>query len=113
MDNLEAKLALRIGAAVRACRTKLGWSQAVLAERLDTSVEHVSYIERGMRLPSVGTLVRLANVLGVSAASLLGEEKAAPDPIVALVGSIPDAARPAVIGMLTGVVQAYRRKRRS
>ncbi|MDF3067095.1 MAG: Helix-turn-helix domain [Polyangiaceae bacterium] len=53
MDNLDAKLAHRIGVAVRACRTKLGWSQALLAERLDTSVEHVSYIERGKRLPSV------------------------------------------------------------
>jgi hypothetical protein len=52
-------------------------------------------------------------VLGVSAGILLGEEKAAPDPIATLVGSIPEVARPAVIGMLTGVAQAYRRKRRS
>jgi transcriptional regulator with XRE-family HTH domain len=112
MDSLEAKLAVRIGAAVRTCRTKLGWSQAVLAERVDASVEYVSFIERGQRLPSVGTLVRLAHVLGVSAGSLLGEEKAAPDQLQALVSAVPEAARPAVIGMLQGVVQAYRRKRR-
>jgi transcriptional regulator with XRE-family HTH domain len=109
---VEAKLAHRIGTAVRACRTKLGWSQAVLAERLDSSVEYVSLMERGQRLPSVGMLVRLAQILGVSAGSLLGEEKAVPDQLRVLVDAIPEAARPAVLGMLQGVVQAYRRKRR-
>ena len=112
MDNVEAKLAHRIGTAVRACRTKLGWSQAVLAERLDSSVEYVSLMERGQRLPSVVMLVRLAQILGVSAGSLLGEEKAVPDQLRVLVDAIPEAARPAVLGMLQGVVQAYRRKRR-
>ena len=112
MDSLEAKLAVRIGAAVRACRAKLGWSQAILAERVDASIEYISFIERGKRLPSVGTLVRLAHVLGVSAGSLLGEEKAAPDQLQALVSAVPEAARPAVLGMLQGVVQAYCRKRR-
>jgi len=112
MDNLEAKLAHRIGTAVRACRTKHGWSQAVLAERLDSSVEYISLMERGQRLPSVGMLVRLAQILGVSAGSLLGEEKAVPDQLRVLVDAVPEAARPAVLGMLQGVVQAYRRKRR-
>ena len=112
MDNLEAKLAHRIGTAVRACRTKHGWSQAVLAERLDTSVEYVSLIERGQRLPSLGMLVRLAQILGVSAGSLLGEEKPEPDQLQVLVGSVPEVARPAVIAMIRGVIQAHRRKRR-
>jgi hypothetical protein len=42
----------------------------------------------------------------------LGEEKAVPDHLHALVAAVPEAARPAVLGMLQGVVQAYRRKRR-
>ncbi|HEY2406941.1 MAG TPA: helix-turn-helix transcriptional regulator [Polyangiaceae bacterium] len=108
---MEAKLAASLGAAVRACRTEHGWSQAVLAERLESSVEYVSLLERGQRLPSVGTLVRLAQLFGVSAGALLGEKRP-PDQMLTLINAVPDAARPAVIGMLQGVVQAYRRKRR-
>ncbi len=112
MDTQEAKLALQVGAAVRVCRTKLGWSQAALAERLDSSVEYVSLIERGQRMPSLGMLVRLAQSLGVSAGGLLGEEKPTPDSLRALANAVPEAARPAVVGMLQGVIAAYKRKRR-
>jgi transcriptional regulator with XRE-family HTH domain len=85
----------------------------VLAERLDSSVEYVSLIERGERLPSLGTLARAAQILGVTIGSLLGEEKIAPDrdQVLALARAVPEAARPAVMGMLRGVIQAYRKKR--
>jgi hypothetical protein len=88
-----------------------GWSphrdQVRPIGRLDASVEYMSFLERGQRLPA-----RLAQVLGVGASTLLGEDKASPDQLLALASSIPDAARPAVIGMLQGVIQAYRKKRR-
>jgi transcriptional regulator with XRE-family HTH domain len=114
MDDVEAKLAARIGSAVRGCRKKVAWSQAVLAERLESSVEYVSLIERGERLPSLGTLARLAHILGVTTASLLAEEKAAPerDQVLVLARAVPEPARVAVIGMLEGVIQAYRKKKR-
>jgi transcriptional regulator with XRE-family HTH domain len=110
MDRLEAELAQRIGRTVKNARTGLEWSQATLAERMNASVEFVSLIERGERLPALGTLVRLAKVLGVSAGSLLGEEKVAveKDVLIALARAVPESAKPVVIGMLRGVIQAQR-----
>lgn len=112
MDELERKVAARIGDAVRTCRKKVGWSQAVLAEQVDTSIEYVSLLERGERLPSVGTLMRLAHLFGVKPGALLGDEAPTPerDPAQALLRVIPEPARPAVLGMLRGVIEAYRRK---
>ena len=113
MDKIEAAAALRIGKAVRAARAKLGWSQAFLAERVDSSVEFVSLLERGERLPSIGMLLKLARSLGVTGGMLLGDE-ALPNPDrgdeLALLLAVPEAARLAVEGMLKGVAEAYRRK---
>jgi transcriptional regulator with XRE-family HTH domain len=116
MDDIEQKAAKQIGRAVRSCRSRAGWSQAVLAEKLDLSVEYVSFLERGERLPAVGTLIRLSRAFRLPIGALFGEtaipneEK---DPLVALLESVPAAALPAVRGMLRGVIREYRRGRAS
>lgn len=116
MDELEKQASKQIGVSVRALRTKLGWSQAVLAERIETSVEYVSFLERGARLPSVGTLMRLSKIFRVPVGVLFGEAAHPPpeekDPGVALLRSVPDAARPVVLAMLRGVAVSYRKGRR-
>jgi transcriptional regulator with XRE-family HTH domain len=114
MDASETKLAARIGASIRSNRGRLKWSQAVLAEQLGTSVEYVSLLERGERLPSLGLLLRLSKALEVRVGVLLDEPSTEPDrdPAVALLRAIPAAAQPAVLGMLRGVLAAYRRPRR-
>lgn len=89
------------------------WSQPLLAERLDASVEYVSLVERGERLPSLGMLLRCAKVLGVSLADLFsGQSPLAPaDEATALLAAVPPSVRPVVLAMLRGVLTAYRKRK--
>jgi putative transcriptional regulator len=115
MDSFETKLAAAIGGNVRTLRTKRGWSQAVLAEHLDASVEFISLIERGERLPSLPTATRLARLLGTTTSQLLGEERlllAERDLLQSLAADVPDAARTAVAGMLRGVIGEFRKNKK-
>ena len=52
-------------------RSKLGWSQAELARRLNISPSAVGMYEQGRREPPVDILVSLSRVLGVSMDYLL------------------------------------------
>lgn len=60
-----------IGAKIRWFREKRGFSQAALSEMVACCPAHISHIERGTRIMSMETFVRLANVLQVSADELL------------------------------------------
>ena len=70
-------LAARLANTIAAHRSALGLSQAELAERMDISAKTVSGFERGRHLPSLVTLVRLAEALRVSVGELLGEQPVA------------------------------------
>ncbi|MDX2054229.1 MAG: helix-turn-helix transcriptional regulator [Polyangiaceae bacterium] len=108
-------MAAKIGTAIRAQRTQRRWSQALLAEHIGTSVELVSFLERGERMPSVATLIRLASALEVPIATLFGEQEhlvEKRDPAVALLQALPESARPLVIGMLRGALAVYRTKKK-
>lgn len=72
MDTLLAK---RIGGAARAARKHLDLTQAEVAERAGIATEFYARIERGGTLPSVPTLVKLADVLAVSVDVLLARER--------------------------------------
>ena len=60
-----------IGRRIKAAREKKGMTQEQLAEWVELSPLHVSVIERGVKLPKLGTLINIANVLDVSADVLL------------------------------------------
>lgn len=60
----------RFGAAVRARRRELAWSQEELADRATLDRTYVSGIERGVRNPSLLTQQRLADALGVELSRL-------------------------------------------
>lgn len=62
-----------IGKRIRECREKEGVSQEKLAELVSLSPHYLSAIERGIKLPSLETFIRIANQLGVSADTLLLE----------------------------------------
>ncbi len=62
------------GKQLQKYRELAGYSQEDLAEKIDCSSIFISYIERGVKSPSLDTLVRLSNVLNVSADVLLGKE---------------------------------------
>lgn len=61
----------QVGNRIQSARKAAGMSQADLAEGLDISVAHMSSIETGRANFSVEILMRLTEVLNVSADSLL------------------------------------------
>lgn len=60
-----------IGKRIKSAREKKGLTQEQLAEQVNLSPMHISVIERGSKLPRLETLINIANVLDVSADTLL------------------------------------------
>ena len=60
-----------VGGRIQAARKAKHLTQEQLAALLDLSTPHISALERGVKPPSLETLVRIANELDVSADSLL------------------------------------------
>ena len=71
MSTIENDINLRTGRAVKQRREAAGFSLRVLAGRSGISPSMISDIERGTKSPTVTTVVRLAQALGVSAAALI------------------------------------------
>jgi transcriptional regulator with XRE-family HTH domain len=71
LSTLEDEVSLRTGRAIKQQRQALGLSLRMLAARSGISSSMISDVERGAKSPTVITVVRLAQALGVSAASLV------------------------------------------
>jgi transcriptional regulator with XRE-family HTH domain len=71
LSTLKDEVSLRTGHAVRKQRESAGFSLRMLAARSGISSSMISDIERGTKSPTVTTLVRLAQALGVTAAALV------------------------------------------
>ena len=61
-----------IGQRIKTKRKEKGFTQENIAEQLDISVSYISRIERGAVKISLETLVKISDVLNVSATFLLG-----------------------------------------
>ncbi len=61
----------RVAAILRSERKRLGLSMTALADRAGLSQQSVSYIERGMRIPNLDTLLRVCAALGVSLSEVI------------------------------------------
>lgn len=57
---------------IKELRTKMGWRQGDLAERLNTNQQTLSRYENGTRGLDVETICRLCEIFGVTADYLLG-----------------------------------------
>lgn len=93
----------RLGTRIRARRTALGWSQATLAEAVGVGGNYVGILERGVKLPTLDTLVAIAKALKCSPAELL-DDRPAKDPwvdeVVAVAATVPRARRELVLAVL-------------
>ncbi len=78
MDLSTGNLALAIGARVKQVRQARRWTLDQLAEAAGVSRRMVVNVEQGAANPSVGTLLRLSNALGVGLPALV-EPPASPD----------------------------------
>jgi transcriptional regulator with XRE-family HTH domain len=76
----DSEVAAQLGRNLRAARRRARLTQQELARRCCLHPTYISHIERGSALPRVGTMVRLAGSLGVSADELLGGIEWAPPP---------------------------------
>lgn len=63
-------ISVDLGMAIRAARTLSGVSMRALAARCGVSQPFLSEVERGMATPSIATLYRIADALGLSPAQL-------------------------------------------
>jgi len=70
----EASIAQRIGVRLRNLRTAKTLTLAELSKQSGVSVSYLSAVEKGVNLPSLQTLARLTESLGVSIPSVLAEE---------------------------------------
>lgn len=61
----------RFGTVLRARRLALALSQEELAFRAEIDRTFVSMLERGLRMPSLGTILSLARALELSGAQLI------------------------------------------
>lgn len=62
------------GQQLQKYRERAGYSQEGLAGHIGCSSIFISYIERGTKSPSLGTLMKLAQTLNISVDILLGSE---------------------------------------
>ena len=91
-----------LGERIRALRKEKNIKQEKLAELVDKATEHISFIERGERAPSLELLLDLARVLDVSLPYLLdvtATEQYSTEPIPAPVpsASLPESVKEPVI----------------
>lgn len=73
-DNDELPLPLRLGRNLAIRRKSLGWTQEFLAQHMGVETETISRFERGVTVPSLKTIEKLAEMLSVTIADLLDEE---------------------------------------
>jgi transcriptional regulator with XRE-family HTH domain len=64
------------GQALREARRSKGISQEDLAERSGLDRSFISLVERGIQSPNIAVLLKVAEVLGVSAANLIAQTEA-------------------------------------
>lgn len=62
---------LTMGDRIKEIRKKRGLTQEQLAEKVDITLEYISQIERGLKIPSMQVFIKLVEVLDVSADYLL------------------------------------------
>jgi transcriptional regulator with XRE-family HTH domain len=60
----EIELAIRVGGRVQELRLYFGWTQAQLAEKMETKQPNIARIEAGKKLPTLSTLHKAAQAAG-------------------------------------------------
>ena len=70
-DSARKAICSQVARILRDERRKRNLSMTALAERAGLSQQSVSYVERGMRIPSLDTLLRIAEVLELDLGKIL------------------------------------------
>lgn len=68
MDKIE------LGKKIREARNKAGYTQETLAEKADMGVMYLGEIERGVKMPSMKSFIKIIEALDISADYILRDE---------------------------------------
>jgi transcriptional regulator with XRE-family HTH domain len=93
----------RLGARLRARREALGLTQAALAERASLTSNYVGVLERGLKIPTIETLMTLAKALETTLAELVGDtgvKDSWVDEVLAVASTVPDSRRDLTLAVL-------------
>ena len=106
------KLAKRIGKRIAERRKQIGWTQEQLAERMRVDPETVSRFERGVNLPSLPTLDRMAVVLKIGVGELLSPVKPAQldeaTRLATMIGELPARDRAFIVEQVSHWCEHFR-----
>ncbi len=75
-DKIRESVAAQVSAILRAEREGRSLSMTTVAERAGLSQQMVSYVERGMRSPTLDTLLRICGAIGADPADALRRAQA-------------------------------------
>lgn len=67
---------MTIGENIKQERLARGWTQIELARRADVNITSISFYENGREIPSVMSLIGLADAFGISLDQLVGRKVA-------------------------------------
>lgn len=70
MSNINKKM---LGIRIKQARIAKDYSQLVLAEKINISPNFLGDIERGIKKPSLDTLVQISNLLNISVDTLISD----------------------------------------
>ncbi len=90
---MDKELAVAMGCAARHARHALQLTQQQVADQLGVSVEFYSRMERGLAHPGLEVFLRMLDVFGVRADTLLGLDATRPAAPVAVPLTSPDDSR--------------------
>ncbi len=76
MDSAAKKLAADLGKRIRRHREDRGMTQAAVAEAVGIEPDTIGRLERGLRLPSLAVLAKLADVFKIAPVDLLADDDA-------------------------------------
>jgi transcriptional regulator with XRE-family HTH domain len=99
---------VRFGARLSARRRAKGISQAELAEIVDLSANYISLLERGQKLPTIDTLLRLAKAVDAIPGELLGDQSVQDewlDELLAVGRTVPKSLRSVTLSILRAVAR--------
>ena len=65
---------IEMGRRIREARTKKGYTMAKLAKEAGTSTIYIGELERGLKMPSLNTFIKIINTLEISADYVLRYE---------------------------------------
>ena len=72
---MEEKSTLNYGEALKEQREKLGLSQSMVANKINTSHQNISRWESGKTLPSIDFCVKLADLYDITLDELVGRDR--------------------------------------